>query len=109
MAKRKRCICTIFDNIEIACDIILKMKIRHYATPEELKDDIDRLIEDIIASSQEGKERGQAMENRLSDYRNAIEDLGFVRDKNDTIKDEITALKEKIFELTNAKQEDHNE
>lgn len=109
MAKQKRCICNIFDAIEVACDDILKTKAPYYDSPSDLKRDVDDGIDYILSLVKEARERGQAMEDRLSLYRNAIEDLGYVRDKEDNIKDEINALKDKIFELTNAKQETDHE
>ena len=44
-----------------------------------LSGEIESLADQIERSAYSAKERGQAMENRLSDYRNAIENLGFRR------------------------------
>ena len=44
-------------------------------------DEIERWVSDIEDATVCAKESGQAMENRLSDYYHAIEDLGFVRRK----------------------------
>jgi len=41
---------------------------------KKIKDDIDWLMITI-------QEKAERMENRLSDYREAIENLGFIRDK----------------------------
>lgn len=42
-------------------------------------DDIDSEVNDIESEVLDAKESGQKMEDRLKEYRNAIEDLGFTR------------------------------
>ena len=46
----------------------------------ELLDDIDSSLCDWIHKIEEAKESGQKMEDRLKEYRDAIEGLGFNRD-----------------------------
>jgi hypothetical protein len=50
-------------------------------------------------------ESGQKMEDRLSAYRLAIENLGFCRDKEHKLKVEIANLKQRLFELENITNE----
>lgn len=45
--------------------------------------EIERWASDIEDAAFYAKESGQAMENRLSEYYHAIEDLGFVRRKQE--------------------------
>ena len=83
----KRNICEVHNLILKECDSLLKdiNKCRVTDEPEDLYDVLDNMryeIETYIVSyTEEAKEYGQSMENRMSDYRNAIEGLGFVRDK----------------------------
>jgi len=49
-------------------------------------------------------ESGQKMEDRLTAYRLMIEDLGFIRDKDHKLKDEIANLKQRLFELESDKE-----
>ena len=48
---------------------------------ESYIDDLKYALEDIKVLTESAKERGQAMEYRLKDYRDAIERLGFVREE----------------------------
>jgi hypothetical protein len=63
------------------------------------------ILEQMRALVAEAMESGQKMEDRLTAYRLMIEDLGFIRDKDHKIKDEIANLKERIFELENLPNE----
>ena len=78
--KVKRTICSVHDEIyDFAYDI------------EALIDDLDILkkhktpilskLKKIKSDAKEAKEYGQRMEDRMSEYRYAIEELGFVRKK----------------------------
>ena len=69
----------VFDDKKALVDLLTQMRV-------------------LLASATES---GQKMEDRLTAYRLMIEDLGFIRDKDHKIKDEIANLKERIFELEN--------
>jgi len=81
----KRAICNVHDDIVKECNDIIKKinKCRTDDSPEDLYDVLDdirwQLDNYIISYAEEAKEYGQAMENRLKDYRSSIEDLGFIR------------------------------
>jgi hypothetical protein len=45
----------------------------------EALEDLDYYLCDVVDLIQEAKTMGQNMENRLKEYRESIEDLGFVR------------------------------
>jgi len=68
-AKEKRLICHLHDDIIEECDFLLE-------TFEEFKTKVTH----IKQLAEDAKERGQAMEDRLYDYKRAIEGLGFTRD-----------------------------
>jgi hypothetical protein len=109
---QKRAICNIHDDILSLCDDLYKIKIQDYHKYEDgiinhadFEYDMDRLISQIISLTKDAKERGCAMEERLTEYRSAIEILGFIRDKDNKLKNEIDRMKEKIFELENTKVE----
>ena len=63
------------------------------------------ILEQMRALVAEAMESGQKMEDRLTAYRLMIEDLGFIRDKDHKLKDEIANLKERVFELENLPNE----
>lgn len=46
----------------------------------ETLEDIDNILYDIIYEIEEAQECGEKMEARLCKYREAIEDLGFIRE-----------------------------
>ena len=73
-------ICNILDCILTICDDINKLEFHSYKE-ETLKKIIDDYIKRIQNSTGEALQRGQAMENRLIEYRKAIEQLGFKRKK----------------------------
>lgn len=83
----KRNICDVHNDIIKECNSITKdiSKCRATDPPEDLYDVLDNIrwqLENyVISYTEEAKEYGQSMENRMSDYRNAIEGLGFVREK----------------------------
>jgi len=111
---QKRAICNIHDDILSLCDDLYKIKIQDYHKFEDgiinhadFEYDMDRLISQIIRLTEDAKERGIAMEDRLTEYKDTIESLGFIRDKDNKIKIEIARMKEKIFELENIKVENN--
>lgn len=81
----KRAICNVHDDIlDIIKQRMTRLKYSKDNTTEELVDMIDDLlwyIDDIRTLTEEAIECGQSMENRLKKYREAIENLGFRRDK----------------------------
>ena len=80
----KEQICSLHDEIAQNARSIWKMS-RDIQSSSNIDDisswacDIESLADQIERTVYSAKERGQAMENRLSDYRNAIENLGFRR------------------------------
>jgi len=71
MAK-KRLICNIHDEIMEEVELFDDPDV-----PYRLR----RKVKKILRLAEEAKERGQAMEYRMSDYRSGIEALGFIRFK----------------------------
>ena len=78
MARRKRLICTVHDEIWQTADEILELDLKDSNDRRKLK----RLAKRIQNDASEAKIYGQSMENRLSDYKDAVENLGFKRKKN---------------------------
>ena len=79
-------ICRIHDDImEKSSEI---MSLDKYINKEDCEDLLGRLEEalslasDIYNLAHEAKGCGQRMEDRLSEYKSSIEDLGFIRKKN---------------------------
>lgn len=81
--KHREVICRTHDKIQDAAERIqtydlVNARISDIATMHE---EILELSEYIVELVEYAKERGQAMENRLYEYSNAIEELGFKRRK----------------------------
>lgn len=61
----------------------IRSTLRHHSEDAEtlysLLDNIDSVLYDCIDEIENAKESGQHMEDRLSEYRKAIENLGFSR------------------------------
>ena len=74
--KERRKICNVHDDIMEAADELLEMEL-----PRGFKGKVKKLARNIRALADEAKDSGQAMENRLYEYYNAIEGIGFVRFK----------------------------
>jgi hypothetical protein len=72
--------------------------------------DDKKALVDLLAKMRvlllQAMESGQKMEDRLTAYRLAIEDLGFFRDHNGELMKELNALRVKVFELENLKKEE---
>lgn len=83
----KRVICSVHDDIINLCNSMVKdiNRCSKSDTKDELYDVLDdirwKLDNYIISYAEEAKDYGQSMENRLTEYRNAVERLGFTRDK----------------------------
>ena len=75
MAKRKRLICTVHDEIYDFAEEIEELDFSDRNHKRKLKSLAKRIKKD----ASEAKDYGQSMENRLSEYRDAIEELGFKR------------------------------
>lgn len=60
---------------------IMKIKDKAYDKVEDLLWEVQNIADDIYASASMALEAGVRMEERLKDYRNAIEGLGFTREK----------------------------
>jgi len=81
MPKKKRLICDVHDEIkEYALDI--EALVDDLDVYKKCKHPINKILKKIIADAKEAKGYGQTMEDRMSEYREAIEHLGFTRDKN---------------------------
>jgi hypothetical protein len=76
MSKNKRLICILHDQIEEEA-MYLANAPEGKLTPETVR----RRARKITDLARKAKDRGQAMENRLYEYHNAIMKLGFTRDK----------------------------
>jgi len=81
--RKRELICHTHDKIEDAAD-----RIKMYDLTETRISDIDRVHNEILELAEYicelttyAKERGQAMEDRLYEYSNAITDLGYKRKK----------------------------
>ena len=96
----KLSICTTHRQIDDLIDDIGDLKVI-FNDKEALVD----LLTKMRALLLQAMESGQKMEDRLTAYRLMIEDLGFIRDKDHKIKDELANLKERIFELENLPNE----
>ena len=73
--KAKRNICSVhYDIKELAED--LEEEFKQFMSKKALKQ-----VLKIQALADEALEYGQSMENRMREYRNAIDNLGFVRKK----------------------------
>ena len=96
----KKSICNLHSELDDLIEDILELKIL-----SEDKMYLIHILGKMRALLKEAMEAGQRMEDRLNAYRLMIEDLGFIRDKDHKIKDEIANLKERIFELENLPNE----
>lgn len=83
----KRAICSVHDDIIKECNSLIKDIDRCgvndssddlYNTLDNIRWQLDNYI---ISYAEEAKEYGQTMENRLRNYKDTIEGLGFVRNK----------------------------
>lgn len=91
----KELICNIHDDIWRKADKAIKDVPRYFSyrdlNEEELYemcenmesyiDDLKYALEDIMQLAEAAKDMGQSMENRLKEYRDAIEGLGFERNE----------------------------
>lgn len=80
--KPNKNICDYHADIESASNEIMRIKISDYDDPEDMLRKIHSLADDIFVASKYAYIAGNNMENRLHEYRLAIESLGFTRKKN---------------------------
>jgi len=93
---KRRAICNTHSDLSDLIDDITELKL---LTSD--KDKLILIIGQMRKLIREAMESGQAMEDRLKEYKLAIEGLGFIRDKDNGLKEEIDSLKQKVFELEN--------
>jgi len=77
MAKKKRVICDIHDDIHNLAQALAKDKDE---SPEGFRTRVKRIAGRIMELVEEANDRGAAMEMRLVEYSEAIHGLGFVRE-----------------------------
>ena len=78
--KKRRLICDVHDDIN-ECGIELQ-KIDYSLPQRSLRAAVNRLAKRICKlAKEEAKPSGQAMEDRLNEYEDGIERMGFRRDK----------------------------
>ena len=75
----KRNICDIHKEIKDYAWDIQKIKSQQYETVEDLLSEVQWIADQIEDAADEALEAGKSMENRLIEYRCAIEDLGYKR------------------------------
>jgi hypothetical protein len=106
MDKKRRAICNVHFEIDDLIHDIRQLKpILSYDTLKDYETKLNEILVKMKILVIEATEAGQAMEDRLKEYRLAIEDLGFARDKDNKLKDEIANLKQRLFELENLPRE----
>ena len=74
--KQKVLICHKHDEIMSLCEEILEMDF-----DRAFKRELIRKVKKILKLTESAKDDGQCMEDRLTEYRGAIEDIGFKRKK----------------------------
>lgn len=94
----KQSICTTHRQIDDLIDDLGELKVIFND-----KEALVALITKMRVLLLQAMESGQKMEDRLTAYRLAIEDLGFFRDHNGELMKELNALRVKVFELENLK------
>ena len=95
----RQSICSLHKQIDDLIDDIGDLKVI-FNDKEALVDLLTKMRVLLLQAC----DSGQKMEDRLSAYRLAIEDLGFCRDKEHKLKDEIANLKQRLFELESEKE-----
>lgn len=95
----KQSICTTHRQIDDLIDDIGELKVI-FNDKEALVDILTKMRVLLL----QAMESGQKMEDRLTRYRLAIEDLGFFRDNNGELMKELNSLRAKVFELENLEE-----
>lgn len=79
-------ICQVHDEImKIALDIT-HLNPKNYETAQDLYEQAEAMADDIYSLADDAAMMGTKMENRLQEYREAIEGLGFEKIKIEGIK-----------------------
>ena len=102
---KRRIICNVNYELDDLIYDIEQLEPLSYANLSEYKIKLKDILVKMRLLISESREAGQAMEDRLTEYRKAIENLGFVRDKNGSIKEEMLELRRRLFELENVENE----
>lgn len=79
--KENEQICTYHQYIRDKAYEIMKIKDNSYDEIKDLLWEVQDVADDICDVVLLALEAGQNMENRLKEYREAIKELGFIRDK----------------------------
>lgn len=74
-----RNICDIHDEIMKKSNKIGRLKSGDYEDINSLMEEFQDFANEVYSLAYDAKEAGQKMENRLKDYRQSIEGLGFIR------------------------------
>lgn len=77
----KHNICDYHDAIKELARKIENIRIRDYDDISDLLNDVQWIASDIYTYADKALDSGQSMENRLREYRDAIECIGFIRNK----------------------------
>jgi hypothetical protein len=97
---KRRAICNTNAEIDDLIDDLLEINL----LPND-KITVKKIAIKMRKLVKEAKEAGQAMEFRLFAYRGAIEKLGYIRDKDGKLADELAQLRSRVFELENLPNE----
>jgi hypothetical protein len=81
MVFRRKTICNLHDEIKDWATKICDIKLRHYETAEDAFTEAQDYANQILNIIDDAKVDGEKMEERLIEYREAIEGLGFERKK----------------------------
>jgi len=96
----KQSICSLHSQLDDLIDDIGDLKVI-FNDKEALVDLLTKMRVLLL----QAMKSGQKMEDRLSEYRKAIEGLGYCRDKGNKLKEELETLKQRLFELENLSNE----
>lgn len=78
----KHNICAYHSKIKDLAWKIEKIKVSQYDEVKDLLDEVQDIASDIYSLADRALDAGQSMENRLKEYKESIEELGFTRNKN---------------------------
>lgn len=78
----KHNICVYHSKIKDLAWKIGKIKVSQYDEVKDLLDEVQDIASDIYSLVDRALDAGQSMENRLKEYKESIEELGFTRNKN---------------------------
>lgn len=78
----KHNICDYHSKIKDLAWKIEKIRERDYDEVKDLLDEVQSIASDIYTFADKALDAGQSMENRMKEYKEAIEGLGFIRNKS---------------------------